>query len=328
MRRRIDTPLLVDALRAGVREVVEERNLAGVNDAVKRVRDVAAAMRQRSNHGEGDDSGRGVVVTVFSAKGGCGATTIACHVAAELRRLTSETTLLADLDLAAGGAAFLMKAEQRHSILDATGNVNRLDASYWGALVTNCSGVDVVAAPETLSQAPPAASLSETMHFLRGEYRFVLADLGCGLFVVGLAALAFWQAAVIPVTPIYAQVGPKLVPYLIATGLAVLGIGLTVEALRGGWSRDLPEVAEAPPSNWRALGLLGAGLLANLALIEWLGFVVAATVQFVLVAHAFGSRHWLRDVGIGLAVTVAAYLGFSRVLGVNIGLGRVWEGLF
>ena len=72
VRRRIDTPLLVDALRAGVREVVEERNLAGVNDAVKRVRDVAAAMRQRSNHGEGDDSGRGVVVTVFSAKGGCG----------------------------------------------------------------------------------------------------------------------------------------------------------------------------------------------------------------------------------------------------------------
>ena len=41
VRRRIDTPLLVDALRNGIREVVEERNLAGVNDAVRRVRDVA-----------------------------------------------------------------------------------------------------------------------------------------------------------------------------------------------------------------------------------------------------------------------------------------------
>jgi pilus assembly protein CpaE len=71
VRRRIDTPLLVDALRNGIREVVEERNLAGVNDAVRRVRDVAAAMRQRASHGDGEDGRRGVVVTVFSAKGGC-----------------------------------------------------------------------------------------------------------------------------------------------------------------------------------------------------------------------------------------------------------------
>jgi putative tricarboxylic transport membrane protein len=153
------------------------------------------------------------------------------------------------------------------------------------------------------------------------------ADLWCALGVVGLAALAFWQAAVIPVTPLYAQVGPKLVPYAIAAGLGALGIGLTLAALRGGWSRDLPDVAEAPPTNWRALSLMGAGLLANLALIDRLGFVVAATVQFVLVAAAFGSRRTLRDIAIGLAVTLAAYLGFSRLLGVNIGAGSLWEGL-
>ena len=57
---------------------------------------------------------------------------------------------------------------------------------------------------------------------------------------------------------------------------------------------------DAPPANPRSLGLLLAGLLANLALIGPLGFTVAATVQFVLVAAAFGSgagcatRHRLR----------------------------------
>ena len=61
--------------------------------------------------------------------------------------------------------------------------------------------------------------------------------------------------------------------------------------------------------------------MANLALIDWLGFIIAASVQFTLVAAAFGSKKLLRDLGIGLAVCLSAYLMFSRLLGVNIGAG-------
>jgi putative tricarboxylic transport membrane protein len=152
-------------------------------------------------------------------------------------------------------------------------------------------------------------------------------DLLAGLSVLALGLLALWQAVAIPASPIYAQVGPKLVPYLIAAGLLALGAGLVVAALRGGWSADLPEVAEAPPANRRALALMAAGLLANLVLIGPLGFVPAATVQYVLVCAAFGSRRPLRDLAIGLAVTLAAFLGFARVLGVNIGAGPLLEWL-
>jgi putative tricarboxylic transport membrane protein len=152
------------------------------------------------------------------------------------------------------------------------------------------------------------------------------ADLAVGAFVLGVAALAAWQAAAIPVSPLYAQVGPKLVPFLVAGLLGVLGIGLVLAALRGGWSADLPENAGAPPPNRRALGFLGLGLIANLALIASLGFVIAATVQYMLVCHAFGSRRPARDLAIGAAVTLAAFLGFEKGLGVNIGAG-VLEGL-
>lgn len=153
--------------------------------------------------------------------------------------------------------------------------------------------------------------------------RKTTADLGVALFVLALGGLAAWQASVIPTSPIYAQVGPKAVPYLVAAALLLLGAALTAAALRGGWSRDIEELQGAPPANLRALGLLLAGLLANLALIGPFGFTIAATAQFALVAAAFGSRSHLRNLGIAFVVALGAYALFVKLLGVNIGAGVV-----
>ncbi len=147
------------------------------------------------------------------------------------------------------------------------------------------------------------------------------ADLKVGGFVLALGGLALWQAAEIPVSPLYGQVGPKAVPYGVAAVLALLGAGLVVQALRGGWSHTLEEVQDAAPTNWRALVLLGAGLLANVALIGPQGFCLAASVQFVLVAAAFGSSRMGRDAALALVLTLAVWFGFVMLLGVNIGAG-------
>lgn len=144
-------------------------------------------------------------------------------------------------------------------------------------------------------------------------------DLWVGVFVLLLGALALWQAMVIPVTPLYGQVGPKAVPFVVAGGLIVLGGCLLFVALRGGWSWALEDVDQPP--NMRALSLLGAGLLANIALIGFFGFSLAATAQFVLVAAAFGSRSLLRDVLLALVLTLAVWFLFVEALGVNIGAG-------
>jgi putative tricarboxylic transport membrane protein len=150
-------------------------------------------------------------------------------------------------------------------------------------------------------------------------------DTMVGCFVLLLGGVALWQAMVIPVTPLYGQVGPKAVPYAVAAGLIVLGGCLLFVALRGGWSWVLEEGEE--PANLRALALMGAGLLANLALIGFLGFAVAATAQFVLVAAAFGSRNILRDLAMALVLTLAVWFLFVEALGVNIGAGLLEQAL-
>ncbi|MEO3475720.1 tripartite tricarboxylate transporter TctB family protein [Roseomonas sp. CAU 1739] len=150
-------------------------------------------------------------------------------------------------------------------------------------------------------------------------------DLMVGLGVTGLGLMTVWLTWVIPVTPVYAVVGPKLVPAVIAAALVVLGLLICAAALRGGWSADLPEVAEAGPPNLPALAWLGGGMLLNLVLIVPLGFAIGAAVQFVCTARAFGSRAPLRDAVIALAVSLGAFFLFVEALGVNIGAG-VLEG--
>jgi putative tricarboxylic transport membrane protein len=151
-------------------------------------------------------------------------------------------------------------------------------------------------------------------------------DLAVGIGVLLLGLLCLWQASIIPTTPLYAQVGPKFVPYLVGALVSAIGVGLVMAALRGGWSHEMEDVQNAPPTNWRALGLVGSGLLANLVLIDWLGFIFAATLQFVLVSAGFGSKRPGRDLLIGLAVTLSAFLAFDKLLGVNIGAG-ILEGI-
>ncbi len=156
--------------------------------------------------------------------------------------------------------------------------------------------------------------------------RTSLPDLLAGLFILGLGLVGIWQANAIPVSPLYAQVGPKVVPYVVAAALTALGGLLVLAAQRGGWSSTIAEVAEAGPPNLRALGLLGAGLLANLLLIGPAGFSIAASAQFILVAAAFGSRSMARDLLLALPLTLLIWFLFVQGLGVNIGAGLL-EGL-
>ena len=128
----------------------------------------------------------------LSAKGGCGATTVACHVALELRRHTGRDVLLADLDIGNGMVAFLMKARSQYSLIDAINNVHRLDASFWKALVSNgLPGIEVITAP-TISSAwelPKLENLRHVLRFVKNVYQWSVVDLGRGLSVATMHAL-------------------------------------------------------------------------------------------------------------------------------------------
>src|SRR3954464_14410717 len=49
IRRRVDTSVLAEALRSGMREVVEERDLGALGEAVKRARQVHRALTGSAN---------------------------------------------------------------------------------------------------------------------------------------------------------------------------------------------------------------------------------------------------------------------------------------
>ncbi|MSP49418.1 MAG: tripartite tricarboxylate transporter TctB family protein [Alphaproteobacteria bacterium] len=137
--------------------------------------------------------------------------------------------------------------------------------------------------------------------------------------VVTVGIVVGWQTTLIPMTPAYAKVGPKVFPTMVSASLILLGLTLLWQAWAGRWRAEAE--GEASPTDWRALGWLGFGLVFNVALIGLLGFILASTVLFASVARAFGSRKTARDLAIAFVFAMVCYLGFARVLGINMGAG-------
>jgi hypothetical protein len=141
-----------------------------------------------------------------------------------------------------------------------------------------------------------------------------------GIGVLVLAGVVYWQTTAIPVSPIYAKVGPTVVPYITSLCLGVLGVLLLLAALRGGWQPV--EEKEVVPDRV-ALAWVAAGLVLNVLLIGPAGFTLASILLFVCIARGFGSRAILRDAAIGAAFALIAYVGFAKTLGINIGSGLI-----
>ena len=146
-------------------------------------------------------------------------------------------------------------------------------------------------------------------------------DLAIGIGIVLLALVLGWQASVIPGSASYAQVGADVFPWIVAGMLFVLGAFLTASALRGGWSHTIEDAPQS--TNMRAVGWVVLGLVVNAGAIEIIGFILASTAMFALIARGFGSRRLLRDAAIGFALALVSYVGFDRVLGYKIGSGLI-----
>lgn len=149
---------------------------------------------------------------------------------------------------------------------------------------------------------------------------FALGELIVAIFTLLLAAVVYWQVSAIPVSPLYAKVGPTVFPLITAAGLGIMGVMLLISALKGGWQ---PEEEKEHTPDRLALGWVIAGLVLNVLLIGKLGFTVASIILFVCVARGFGSRQPLRDAAIATIFALVAYLGFAKALSINIGAGLI-----
>jgi putative tricarboxylic transport membrane protein len=117
--------------------------------------------------------------------------------------------------------------------------------------------------------------------------------------------------------------GPKPVPVFVGTVLIVLAVALAVAVSRG--NRAEAEAGEDIDLNQRVdvktvLLLLGV-FVANIVLIDFLGWVISGGLLFYGSALALGSRHYIRDLAISAALSLATFYGFAIGLGVGLPAG-------
>ncbi|MEZ4500797.1 MAG: tripartite tricarboxylate transporter TctB family protein [Thermomicrobiales bacterium] len=157
----------------------------------------------------------------------------------------------------------------------------------------------------------------------RDQRLSLLAELVLAGGVVALGAVVIWQTTNIRLTPINSRVGPRVIPYIVGSGLVITGIWLAIDILRGnvataGGSEDDEDADPTLPTDWFTVGLIGASLVAYLYLIERAGFVIASTVLFSGSAFAMGSRRILRDVTIGLLLSTVIFFVFTDGLSLRL----------
>ncbi len=171
---------ILEAMQAGAREYLCPPLAVPLKDAFVRLAGVRAeqvSQQQRK---------LGRIYGFLSAKGGCGATTFASHVATISSKQIGinepgRIMLLADLDFEAGLLRFLLKAKPRYTLRDALDNMHRMDSSYWNALVCKHDAhLEFVAAPEELTDRslPDPRQLGRLLRFIRTMYPVTFLDFG------------------------------------------------------------------------------------------------------------------------------------------------------
>ncbi len=199
-----DPDFVLRCLRAGAVDFLIQPFTADQIEAA------GAKLERRQPAGGGARKGASKIYTVMPAQGACGATTIACHLAFQWKRMGAQKVLLADLDPLAGTLSFLLKIKSVYSFLDTLQHSHELDADLWNGMVTPANGVDVLLAPELmvdgsqdLSDPTPILDYAQRAYDtvvidtggVYGEWNLNLARIASELLLVTTNELPALQAA-------------------------------------------------------------------------------------------------------------------------------------
>jgi putative tricarboxylic transport membrane protein len=135
------------------------------------------------------------------------------------------------------------------------------------------------------------------------------SEYGVALLLLGLGAWAITDALSLPI--------------VVGLLLVLMGVLLTVDLLRGGRGEQEggEDVDLSHGSDWRTIGLLIASFAANALLIDRVGWPVSGAVLFFGTTYALGSRHYVRNVIISIAMSVGSWYLFFAVLGIKLPAG-------
>ncbi|MDG4823925.1 P-loop NTPase [Asanoa sp. WMMD1127] len=147
LRERLDMETMTQALRAGVREAVDAHDATAVRTACSRSLEVSRQLTGAVAPVAAPPA-EAKIVTVFSAKGGCGKSTLATNLAVCLADGGRRRVCLVDLDLAFGDVGIMLQLSPDRGIADLVASRDRVDPGLVRALLTSYApGVDVLLAP-------------------------------------------------------------------------------------------------------------------------------------------------------------------------------------
>lgn len=164
----LDPQLMLEAMRAGVNECVQEPlTPEAIDQAIRRV--VVGTLPQQA----------GQLFAFVGAKGGVGTTTLAVNTAAVLARAARAEVLLIDLHFGLGDAALFLGVEPRFSVVDALENIHRVDDSFFRSVVEKTkAGIDLLGSSDRMPKGGIDPSrLRALIDFAASKYRYTLLDL-------------------------------------------------------------------------------------------------------------------------------------------------------
>ncbi len=162
--------------------------------------------------------------------------------------------------------------------------------------------------------APPPAGVS------RGELAMVVLLGALGLYLL-------LDAANIAVPGSANTIGPRFFPYLVGAVVLATALALGFRVLRGdrGPADESEDVDPDAPTSWSAVGIIVVAFLGHALLINVIGWPLAVTLMFGLVAWALGARGVVRPLVAGGVLSVLVWIVFVKGLGVALPGGTLLE---
>lgn len=206
-----DLPLAV-AIASGDVATVRTLVKAGVDDVVALPLDaeeilqtVVAIIEVKTERSAGS-ARLAPVIAVCRAMGGCGATSVATHLAAALadRNAPQANVCILDLDLQYGRVAEAVGLTPRRTLDDLLTAGNRLDAAFLrSVVVSHPAGFAVVGAPTDIGpiEAVDIDVISSVLRTARREFDYVIIDMPSDITNWGLSVISSADQILMVVEP-------------------------------------------------------------------------------------------------------------------------------
>ena len=149
-----------------------------------------------------------------------------------------------------------------------------------------------------------------------------LAEYGVCVFLVLAGIVVLVDALRLSNTTAVDPLGPKPVPVFVGSLLILLAVLLAVAVARGSQAEaEAGEDIDLGRLDIKTVLLLLGVFVANILLIDLLGWVISGGLLFYGSAIALGSRHFIRDLFISAAMSLGTFYGFAIGLGVGLPAG-------